>query len=135
MDQRKEKRVWIKLCANLGTCQRVLTKELGTHRVAAKFVPRTLTAEIQSESKRVLDFQEAFKQGGDGGTGVYSYLREETISRVLAANRSYGEFYDFYSVSPEYFGYHLVSCILLFTHLLLMRILSGSFKVLSCRSM
>jgi hypothetical protein len=26
----------------------------------------------------------------------------------MAADRSYGEFYDFYSVSPEYFGYPLV---------------------------
>jgi hypothetical protein len=29
---------------------------------------------------------------------------EETTSRVMAADRPYGEFYDFYSVSPEYFG-------------------------------
>ena len=28
-----------------GTCQRVLTEELGMHRVAAKFVPRILTAD------------------------------------------------------------------------------------------
>jgi hypothetical protein len=27
----------------------------------------------------------------------------------MAANRPYGEFYDFYSVSPEYFGYRLVN--------------------------
>jgi hypothetical protein len=26
----------------------------------------------------------------------------------MAANRPYGQFYDFYSVSPEYFGYHHV---------------------------
>jgi len=26
----------------------------------------------------------------------------------MAADRPYGEFYDFYSVSPETFGYHLV---------------------------
>jgi hypothetical protein len=26
----------------------------------------------------------------------------------MAADRPYGEFYDFYSVSPEYFGYHIV---------------------------
>jgi hypothetical protein len=31
-----------------------------------------------------------------------------TTSRVMAANRRYGEFYDFYSVSPEYFGYTFV---------------------------
>jgi hypothetical protein len=24
----------------------------------------------------------------------------------MAADRPYGEFYDFHSVSPEYFGYH-----------------------------
>jgi hypothetical protein len=41
---------------------------------------------------------------GDGGTGVYT--REGTTSRVMAANRPCGEFYDFYSVSPKYFGYH-----------------------------
>jgi hypothetical protein len=42
------------------------------------------------------------KNGGDGGTGVY--VREGTTSRVTAANRTYGKFYDFYSVSPENFG-------------------------------
>jgi len=26
----------------------------------------------------------------------------------MAADRPYGEFYDFYSVSPENFGYHLI---------------------------
>jgi hypothetical protein len=30
-------------------------------------------------------------------------MREGTTSRVMA-DRPYGEFYDFYSVSPEYFG-------------------------------
>jgi hypothetical protein len=29
-----------------------------------------------------------------------------TTLRVMAADRPYGEFYDFYSVSPEYFGFH-----------------------------
>jgi hypothetical protein len=42
------------------------------------------------------------KIGGDGGTSVY--MREGTTSKVMAADRRYGEFYDFYSVSPEYFG-------------------------------
>jgi hypothetical protein len=46
------------------------------------------------------------KNGGDSGTGVY--MREGTISRVMAVDRPYGEFYGFYSVSPEYFGYTLV---------------------------
>ena len=44
--------------------------------------------------------------GGDGGTGVY--MREGTTSRVTAADRPYGKFYDFYSVSPENFGSTLV---------------------------
>ena len=35
-------------------------------------------------------------------------MREGTPSRVTAADGPYGEFYDFYSVSPENFGYHLV---------------------------
>jgi hypothetical protein len=39
-------------------------------------------------------------------TGVY--MREGTTLRVMAANRPYGEFYDLYSISPEYFGYILV---------------------------
>jgi len=42
------------------------------------------------------------KSGGDGGTGAY--MREGTTSRVTAADRPYGEFYGFYSVSPENFG-------------------------------
>jgi hypothetical protein len=67
--------------------------------------------EIQTESQRVpdtlteKDFQEAFRKwrrrwdrcqhaGGN-------YLR------VMAADRPYGEFYDFYSVSPEYSVYTL----------------------------
>jgi hypothetical protein len=32
-------------------------------------------------------------------------MREGTTLRVMAANRPYGEFYDFYSISAEYFGY------------------------------
>jgi hypothetical protein len=36
-------------------------------------------------------------------------MREGTTSRLMAADRPYGELYDFYSVSPEYFGYTLVS--------------------------
>jgi hypothetical protein len=33
---------------------------------------------------------------------------EGTTSRVMAADRPYGELYDFYSVSPEYFGFTLL---------------------------
>jgi hypothetical protein len=35
-------------------------------------------------------------------------MREGTTSRVRAADRPYGESYDFYSVRPEYSGYTLV---------------------------
>jgi hypothetical protein len=49
------------------------------------------------------DAQEALQKCG---TGVY--LQEGTISRVMAADRPYGDVYDFYSVIPEYFGYILV---------------------------
>jgi hypothetical protein len=58
------------------------------------------TGEIQAESQRALDaltekdFQEAFQKLS---------RREGTTSRVMAADRPYGESYDFYSVSPEYF--------------------------------
>ena len=46
------------------------------------------------------------KNGGDGGTGVY--MREGTTSRVTAAERPYGEFCDFYSVSLVNFGSTLI---------------------------
>jgi hypothetical protein len=39
---------------------------------------------------------------GDGGTGVYMWAG--TPVRVLAADMPEGECYDFYSLSPEYFG-------------------------------
>jgi hypothetical protein len=35
------------------------------------------------------------------------YIQEGSTSRVMAADRPYGEFYDFYD-SPEYIGYTLV---------------------------
>jgi hypothetical protein len=35
-------------------------------------------------------------------------VRERTTWRVIAVGRTYGEVYDFYSVSPEYFGCHHV---------------------------
>jgi hypothetical protein len=52
------------------------------------------------------DFRKRSNSGGDVGTGVY--MREGTASRAMAADRPYGVFYDFYSVSPEYFGLTLV---------------------------
>jgi hypothetical protein len=36
-------------------------------------------------------------------------MREGTTSRAMVADRLYGKFYDFYSVSPEYFEYTLVN--------------------------
>jgi hypothetical protein len=33
---------------------------------------------------------------------------EGTTTRLIAADKLYGEFYDFYSVSPKYFGYYHV---------------------------
>jgi hypothetical protein len=69
--------------------------------------------EIQAESQKLLDTltgktsRNCSKNEGDCVTGVY--MREGTTSRVMGADRPYGEFYDFYSVSPEYFRYHQVS--------------------------
>jgi hypothetical protein len=70
------------------------------------------TEEIQTESQRVLDtltendLRKRSTNEGDSGTGVY--MREETTSRVMTADRPCGEFYDFYNISPEYFEYTLV---------------------------
>jgi hypothetical protein len=41
----------------------------------------------------------------------YAGVSMGTTSGVMVANRPYGGFYDFYSVSPEYFGYTLVHLI------------------------
>jgi hypothetical protein len=46
------------------------------------------------------------KNGVDGGIGVY--MRNGTTSRVMAVSWPYSEFYNFYSVSPKYFGFHHV---------------------------
>jgi hypothetical protein len=68
--------------------------------------------EIKAELQRVLDtlteknFRKRSRNGGDGGTGVC--MREGTTSRMMAADEFYGEFYDWYSVRPEYFVYTLV---------------------------
>jgi amino acid permease len=35
-------------------------------------------------------------------------MRDETTSRVMAADRPYGELSDFHSISSKYFGYALV---------------------------
>jgi hypothetical protein len=49
------------------------------------------------------------KNGGDGATGVY--MREGATSRVTAADMPYGQFYGFYSVSPENFRSTHVHCL------------------------
>jgi hypothetical protein len=41
------------------------------------------------------------KYGGEGGTGVY--MREGTPSNMMVADGNNGEFYNFYSDSPECF--------------------------------
>jgi hypothetical protein len=33
-------------------------------------------------------------------------MQERTTSRVMVADRPYGEFYDVYNIILEYFGYH-----------------------------
>jgi hypothetical protein len=40
----------------------------------------------------------------EGGCGTSVYMQKGTTSIVIAADRPYGKFYDFYSVSPDYFG-------------------------------
>jgi hypothetical protein len=69
-----------------------------------RFDTRTIE-EIQAESQKRTS-RKRYKNGEDGGTGVY--MREGTTSRVMATDRPYSEFYDFYSVRPKYFGYTLV---------------------------
>jgi hypothetical protein len=70
-----------------------------------------ITEEIQAEPQRVLDtltvkdFQEAFQNWRRRWARC---LHEGGItSRVMAADRPHDKFYDFYGVSPEYFGYSL----------------------------
>jgi hypothetical protein len=53
-----------------------------------------------------MTFRKRSKNGGDGGIGVF--MQEETTSRIMTPDMPYGEFSDFYSISPEYFGYTLV---------------------------
>jgi hypothetical protein len=63
-------------------------------------------AESAWYSDRNWFFRKRSKNGVDVGTGVY--MRERTTSMMMAAGRPYGEFYDLYIVSPEYFGCILV---------------------------
>jgi uncharacterized protein YjcR len=64
--------------------------------------------DIEAETQKVLDtltetdFQEAFQKWRRRWDRCLH--AEGTTSRVMAADRPYGKFYDFYSVSPENFG-------------------------------
>jgi hypothetical protein len=103
MNQRKEQRVCTKFCANLGkratkNPRNDSTRLRGPNLESCSGVSMACPVQDRSRSKN----------GGDGGTGVY--VREGTTSRVMAADRPYGKFYDFYSVSLETFGSTLVCC-------------------------
>ena len=65
-----------------GTCQRVLTEEMGVHRVAAKFVPRTLRAD--QKQQRVTFCTELRQLASDN----------ETLSRVITGDESWIYGYD-----------------------------------------
>jgi len=66
-----------------GTCQRVLTEELGMHRVAAKFVPRILTAD--QKQQRVNICAELRQFASDD---------ETFLSRVITGDESWVYGYD-----------------------------------------
>jgi hypothetical protein len=58
------------------------------------------TEEIQAELHREKRTSRNLSENRrEGGTGVY--MRERTTSRMMVADRSYGNFYNFYNVSPE----------------------------------
>jgi len=61
-----------------GTCQRVLTEELGMHRVAAKFVPRILTAD--QKQQRINVCTELHQLASDD---------ETFLSRVITGDESW----------------------------------------------
>jgi len=66
-----------------GTCQRVLTEELGMHPVAAKFVPRILTADQKQQRVNVC-------------TGLRQLASDDEtfLSRVITGNESWVYGYD-----------------------------------------
>ena len=66
-----------------GTCQRVLTEELGMHRVAAKFVPRILTAD--QKQQRVNVCTELRELASDD---------EEILSRIITGDERWVYGYD-----------------------------------------
>ena len=68
-----------------GTCQRVLTEELGMHHVAAKFVPRILGAD--QKQQRVIVYNELRQLASND---------ETFLSRVITGDESW-----VYSYDPE----------------------------------
>jgi histone-lysine N-methyltransferase SETMAR len=66
-----------------GTCQRVLTEELGMHRVAAKFVPRILTGD--QKQQRINVCTELRQLASDD---------ETFLSRIITADESWVYGYD-----------------------------------------
>jgi hypothetical protein len=77
-------------CPDLATCDFFLFPKMKLKLKGRRF---DNIEEIEVESPTVLDtlteknFQEAFKNGGDGGTGVY--MREGTTLWVVVTHRSY----------------------------------------------
>jgi hypothetical protein len=67
--------------------------------------------EIKDESQRVFDTDRKGLPGSfpkmEEMVGPVSTCGRELLQGVTMADRPYGEFYDFYSVSLENFGYHL----------------------------
>ena len=68
-----------------GTCQRVLTEELGMHRVGAKFVPRILTADQKQQHVNVCTELRQLASNN-----------ETFLSRVITGDESW-----VYSYDPE----------------------------------
>jgi len=66
-----------------GTCQRVLTEELAMHHVAAKFVPRILTADQKQQRVNVCTELRQFASDG-----------EIFLSRVISGDESWIYGYD-----------------------------------------
>jgi len=69
--------------AGYGTCQRVLTEELGMHRVAAKFMPRILTAD---QTQQRVNFCTELRQLASDD--------EPFLSRVITGDESWVCGYD-----------------------------------------
>jgi hypothetical protein len=73
-----------------GTCQQVLTKEFGMHRVADKFVPRILTA--HQKQQRSNNCTELCQLASD----------DETLSWVIIGDESWIYGYDPETKQPSF---------------------------------